>query len=74
MGRDEEEQLSFGSKILVGIIQMYINDGGVTKMELGFSEWCPVTGLEAMNTKGKQEIPLNIRKYFFTVKVTENLT
>lgn len=53
---------------------MYINDGAVMKMELGFSEWCPVTGLEAMNTKGKQEIPLNIRKYFFTVRVTENLT
>lgn len=74
MGRGEEEQLSFGSKILVGIIQIYINDGAVMKMELGFSEWCPVTGLEAMNTKGKQEIPLDIRKYFFTVRVTENLT
>lgn len=73
MGRGEEEQLSFGSKLLVGIIQMYINDGGVMKMELGFSEWCPVTGLEAVDTKGKQEIPHNMRKYFFTVRVTENL-
>lgn len=52
---------------------MYINDGGVMKMELGFSEWCPVTGLEAMDTKGKQEIPYSMRKYFFTVRVTENL-
>lgn len=52
---------------------MYINDGGVMKMKLGFSQWCPVTRLEAMDTKGKQEIPFNMSKYFFSVRVTENL-
>lgn len=52
---------------------MYINDEGVIKMELGFSQWCPVTGLKAMDTKGKQDISLKVSKYFFTVRVTENL-
>lgn len=54
-------------------MQMYINDGGAIKMELGFSQWCPVTGLEAMDTKGKQGIPFNMSKDFFTVRVAENL-
>lgn len=66
-------QIFFRSKILMGIIQVYINDEEVMKMELGFSQWCSVTGLEAVDTKGKQEIPFNMSKYFSAVRVTENL-
>lgn len=55
----------FRSKILMGIIQVHINDEEIMKMELGFPQWCPVTGLEAVDTKGKQEIPFNMSKYFF---------
>lgn len=69
-----EKMPDFGSEIFMGIMQMYINDGGVMKMELGFSQCCPVTGLEAMDTKGKQGIPFNMSKDFFTVRVAENLS
>lgn len=61
-----EKMPDFGSEIFMGIMQMYINDGGVMKMELGFSQCCPVTGLEA--------IPFNMSKDFFTVRVAENLS
>lgn len=50
-------QIFFQSKILVEILQ--ISDEGVMKMELGFSQWCPVAWVEAMDTKGKQEILFN---------------
>lgn len=43
------------------------------KMELGFSQWCPVAWVEAMDTKGKQEILFNTNTQFFTMRVTENL-
>lgn len=38
-------------------------------MEPGSFQQCPVPGQEAMSTQ-TQEVPLNIRKHFLTVRVT----
>jgi len=39
-------------------------------MEPGSFQWCPARGSEAMRTNSR--FPLNIRKHFYTVSMTEH--
>jgi len=47
--------------------RVQISEGRVYK-----TEWCPVTGPEALGTDGNRRFLLSISKRFFTVRVTEH--